>query len=388
MVVGIRQTRSATSTVSVTGRPCAGAAHGVGRVGEQRHGGQQEDDGERREQDVERDLVRRLLPLRALDQRDHAVEEGLARVGGDADDEPVGEHARAAGDGAAVAAALADHRRALAGDGALVDRGDALDHLAVAGDRGRPASTSTRSPRRRLGGGTSSTAASRRGRGEALGARPPGGPGAACRPAPCRGPRPSPRRSCAKSTVNQSQSETARMNRPGLSPPPRDERVRRTAAVVKALPTSTTNITGLRTSDRGSSLRNGVRGGAPDERAVEGRAAFGSRLMALLRRSGQDAGARRSGPSASAGMKVSAPTSSDRPDEQQHEQRRVGGQRPGRGRHGLLARQRAGDGEHGHDDPVAPDEHARARARWCRSASMASSPANAEPLLFAAEEKA
>ena len=54
--------------------------------------------------------------------------------GGDADDEPVGEHARAAGDGAAVAAALADDRRALAGDRALVDRGDALDDLAVAGD--------------------------------------------------------------------------------------------------------------------------------------------------------------------------------------------------------------------------------------------------------------
>ncbi len=36
------------------------------------------------EQDVERDLVGRLLPLGALDQRDHAVEEGLARAGGDA----------------------------------------------------------------------------------------------------------------------------------------------------------------------------------------------------------------------------------------------------------------------------------------------------------------
>jgi hypothetical protein len=30
---------------------------------------------------VQRDLVRRLLPLRALDERDHPVEEGLARVG-------------------------------------------------------------------------------------------------------------------------------------------------------------------------------------------------------------------------------------------------------------------------------------------------------------------
>ena len=35
----------------------------------------------------------------------------------------------------AVAAGLADHRRRLAGDRRLVDRGDALDHGAVAGDR-------------------------------------------------------------------------------------------------------------------------------------------------------------------------------------------------------------------------------------------------------------
>ena len=58
------------------------------------------------EQDRERDLVRRLLPRRAFDQRDHAVEEGLAGVRGDADDEPVGEHLRAAGDRRAVAARL------------------------------------------------------------------------------------------------------------------------------------------------------------------------------------------------------------------------------------------------------------------------------------------
>ena len=50
------------------------------------------------------------------------------------DDDPVGEHLRAAGDRRAVAAGLADHRRGLAGDGRLVDRGDALDDLAVGGD--------------------------------------------------------------------------------------------------------------------------------------------------------------------------------------------------------------------------------------------------------------
>ena len=127
MVVGIRQTSSATSTVMVIGVPCPAASHAVEREGQQRDADHQEDDGEGRQQDVQRDLVGRLLALGAFDQADHAVQEALARVGGDPHDQPVGEHARAAGDGAAVAARLADHRRALAGDGALVHRGDALD---------------------------------------------------------------------------------------------------------------------------------------------------------------------------------------------------------------------------------------------------------------------
>ena len=83
------------------------------------------------EQDRERDLVRRLLPLGAFDQRDHAVEEGGAGRGGDPDLDPVGEDGRAAGDGRAVAARLADDRRGFAGDRRFVDRGDALDDLAV-----------------------------------------------------------------------------------------------------------------------------------------------------------------------------------------------------------------------------------------------------------------
>ena len=71
----------------------------------------------------------RFAPSTMAIMRSRNVSPGF---GGDADDEPVGEDARAAGDRAAVAAALADDRRALAGDGALVDRGDALDDLAVA----------------------------------------------------------------------------------------------------------------------------------------------------------------------------------------------------------------------------------------------------------------
>ena len=60
-------------------------AAGIGREARDCRHGEEEDDGHAGEQDVQRDLVRRLLPLGALDQRDHAVEEGRARGGGDAD---------------------------------------------------------------------------------------------------------------------------------------------------------------------------------------------------------------------------------------------------------------------------------------------------------------
>ena len=128
IVVGIRHTSSATSTMIV----CARAAV----VGErlQRHHRDQEDQRESGEQDVERDLVRRLLALGALDEADHPVEEGLARLGGDLDRDLVGEHARSAGHGRAVAARLPDDRRRLAGDRRLVDAGDAVDDGAVARD--------------------------------------------------------------------------------------------------------------------------------------------------------------------------------------------------------------------------------------------------------------
>ena len=116
------------------GLPGARGLHAEEREGQERDRREEEDDGERREQDVERDLVRRLLALRALDHRDHAIEEGLAGIGGDADDEPVGEHARAGDDGAPIAAALADDRRALAGDRASLTDATPSTNLAVAGD--------------------------------------------------------------------------------------------------------------------------------------------------------------------------------------------------------------------------------------------------------------
>ena len=104
------------------------------REGQQGGGDDQENEGQRDEQDGQRDFVRRFLALGVLDHGDHAVDESLARIDGDAHHDPVGEDARAAGDGREVAARLADHRRRFAGDGAFVDRGDAFDDFAVGRD--------------------------------------------------------------------------------------------------------------------------------------------------------------------------------------------------------------------------------------------------------------
>ena len=56
----------------------AHGAAGIGGEARDRRDREDEDDRHAGEQDVERDLVRRLLPLGALDQGDHAVEEGRA----------------------------------------------------------------------------------------------------------------------------------------------------------------------------------------------------------------------------------------------------------------------------------------------------------------------
>ena len=100
----------------------------------QGHADQQEDERQRRQQNRQRDFVRGLLAPGALDHGDHAVQEGVAFLLGDANDDAVADDPRAAGDGAAVAAALADDRRGFAGDGRFVHAGDAFDHIAVGRD--------------------------------------------------------------------------------------------------------------------------------------------------------------------------------------------------------------------------------------------------------------
>ena len=157
----------------------------------QRDHGDQEDDRQPRQQDVERDLVRRLLPLGAFDQRDHPVEERLAGIGRDLHADPVRQHARAARHRRPVAARLADDRRRLAGDGAFVHRRDAFDDVAVGRDHlaGHHADDVALAERRRRH-------CLERADPDARGWPPSrSSPCAACRPAPCRALRPSLRRS-------------------------------------------------------------------------------------------------------------------------------------------------------------------------------------------------
>ncbi len=86
---------------------------------------------ESREQNVERDLVRGLLPFGTLHQPDHAIEKGRAGSSGDAHANPIGQHLRAAGHGRAIATRLADDRSQFTGDRRFIDRSDAFNDLAV-----------------------------------------------------------------------------------------------------------------------------------------------------------------------------------------------------------------------------------------------------------------
>ena len=74
IVVGISATSSAISAVMEIVRA------GVLAERPQRHDDDEEHDRQAGEQDRERDLVRRLAPRGALDERDHALEERLRRA--------------------------------------------------------------------------------------------------------------------------------------------------------------------------------------------------------------------------------------------------------------------------------------------------------------------
>ncbi len=129
MVVGMRQTSKRDQNEHGLRRSR------INRKRLQRDHRQQKDDRQSGEQNVQRNFVRSLLPRCAFDQRDHAIEKRFAGVGCDLDLDVIAEDARAAGDRRAIATGFANHRSGFAGDGGFVDRGDALDNLAVAGNK-------------------------------------------------------------------------------------------------------------------------------------------------------------------------------------------------------------------------------------------------------------
>ncbi len=136
MVVGIRQTRSAASTVMASRRRRGRSAP---RPSARRAAGWRRPSGRRSVSAASR--IDRAISLGVLPRRAPSTiliirsMKGFAGVGGDLDEQPVREHPGAAGDRGEVAARLADHRRGLAGDRAFVDRGHAFDHLAVGRDQ-------------------------------------------------------------------------------------------------------------------------------------------------------------------------------------------------------------------------------------------------------------
>ena len=256
IVVGMRHTSSDTITMPVTPLPVsarrvrdAGVVRlGVDRQRLQGRDREHEDDRQRGQQDVQRDLVGRLLPVGALDERDHPVDEALARLLRDLDDDAVRQHGGAAGDRRAVATGFADDRRRLAGDRRFIHRRNAFHHVAVTGDD--------------LAGLDDDDVALLQQRcGDLLFA--PGGrrvPSRSRRRAmvavlalrsdsACALPRPSATASArlAKTTVSQSQTTISHANQIGST-------IART--VLQTAPISTMNMTGLRHSVRGSSLRS------------------------------------------------------------------------------------------------------------------------------------
>src|SRR5580658_8442476 len=143
---------------------------------------------------------------------------------------------------------------------------------------------------------------------------------------------------------------------------------RRKMIVVRVATTSTTNITGLRTINRGSSLRN--------ESPIAGPRIAGSsivddapRLLVLvsmlaacveqsarLHREMLDDGAK------GEGWKESQTASDqDHADHEANEQSAIGRERASRYRNDLLAHQRSGDRQHRNDHQEAADEHRQAQ---------------------------
>ncbi len=103
--------------------PLTCGLNAIQRVRQQRRAHDQKNNRQRGKENIERDFIWRFLAFGPLDQRNHPVEKCLAGVCRDANDEPVRQHARSAGDAAPIAAAFADDGRTFASDSAFIDRG-------------------------------------------------------------------------------------------------------------------------------------------------------------------------------------------------------------------------------------------------------------------------
>ncbi len=179
----------------------------------------------------------------------------------------------------------------------------------------------------------------------------------------CALPRPSAIASAklANSTVNQSQSEIARMKPAGASPWPSerlDEEHRRQHAADQH-----DEHHGVLDLVARVELRERRRDGAAHDLGVEEGTGLGVGLHRCPRFTRSASGARRSGRAPGPGMKVSAPTMITTPISMTTKSGVCVGSVPGLDRHALLLRERAGDGERRDGEPEAREEHLDAAER-------------------------
>ena len=83
---------------------------GVDRERLQSHHHEQEDDRQHDQQDIERDLVRRLGAARTLDEPDHAVQEGLPRISCDSDNNLICDNCSSSGNSTPVTTRFTHNR--------------------------------------------------------------------------------------------------------------------------------------------------------------------------------------------------------------------------------------------------------------------------------------
>ena len=131
MVVGIRHTSNAISTVMVIGVPALAASTLYSENGSKvtvTNRKMMVKATSKMVSAISFGVFLRLAPSTIAIMRSINASPGLTD---DAHHQPVGQHARAAGDGGEIAARFADDRSRFAGDRAFVDRGDAFDDFAV-----------------------------------------------------------------------------------------------------------------------------------------------------------------------------------------------------------------------------------------------------------------